>query len=205
MDKGLLVVVSGFSGVGKGTIVKKLVDTKDNYSLSISATTRKKRVGEIDGVEYFFISKEEFENKINTNGLLEYALYVENYYGTPREYVESKLQSGDNVILEIEQQGAFKVKEQFPDALLVFVVPRSMEILLERLRKRGTESEEIIKARINQGKKEILKIKDYDYILVNDNIDIAVEELDRLIKLGEKNPEDKSAIIRNLEEEFKNL
>ena len=123
--KGILIIVSGFSGAGKGTLVKRLTEEYDDYALSISATTRRSRPGEADGREYFFLQKEQFEQKIAENGLIEYACYCDNYYGTPREYVERQLDAGKDVILEIEIQGALKVKKQYQDALLVFVMPPS--------------------------------------------------------------------------------
>ena len=132
-DRGILIIVSGFSGAGKGTVMKRLMSDYDNYALSISATTRKPRNGEEDGREYFFKTVEEFENMIEQDKLIEYANYVGNYYGTPKEYVESMLSDGKDVILEIEMQGAMKVKEKMPDTLLVFVTPPSAEILKNRL------------------------------------------------------------------------
>ena len=142
MSKGILVVVSGFSGSGKGTVMKRLMEKYDNYALSVSVTTRSPRPGEKDGEAYFFRTKEEFEQMIQEDGLIEYAQYVENYYGTPRKYVEEQLASGKDVILEIEIQGAMKIREKFPDTLLVFVCPPSMEELKNRLVGRGTETED---------------------------------------------------------------
>ena len=133
MNKGILVVVSGFSGAGKGTVMKRLMEKYDDYALSVSATTRKPRPGEEDGREYFFRTRDEFEKLIEEDALLEYAQYVENYYGTPRSYVEEQLQAGRNVILEIEIQGAMKIKEKIPEALLVFVTPPTVEELERRL------------------------------------------------------------------------
>ena len=140
MNKGILVVVSGFSGAGKGTVMKRLMEKYDDYALSVSATTRKPRPGEEDGREYFFRTRDEFEKLIEEDALLEYAQYVENYYGTPRSYVEEQLQAGRNVILEIEIQGAMKIKEKIPEALLVFVTPPTVEELERRLSGRGTET-----------------------------------------------------------------
>ena len=133
MNKGILVVVSGFSGAGKGTVMKRLMEKYDDYALSVSATTRKPRPGEEDGREYFFRTRDEFEKLIEEDALLEYAQYVENYYGTPRSYVEEQLQAGRNVILEIEIQGAMKIKKKIPEALLVFVTPPTVEELERRL------------------------------------------------------------------------
>ena len=144
MNKGILVVVSGFSGAGKGTVMKRLMEKYDDYALSVSATTRKPRPGEEDGREYFFRTRDEFEKLIEEDALLEYARYVENYYGTPRSYVEEQLQAGRNVILEIEIQGAMKIKEKIPEALLVFVTPPTVEELERRLTGRGTETAQVI-------------------------------------------------------------
>ncbi len=147
-DKGILIVLSGFSGAGKGTLVKKLLQTYDNYALSISMTTRQPRTGETDGVEYFFRDREFFEEKIRENGFIEYATYCDNYYGTPKAYVEEQLAAGKDVLLEIEIQGALKVKEQFPESLLLFVTPPSAAELERRLVGRGTEEPEVIKKRL---------------------------------------------------------
>ena len=142
--RGILIVVSGFSGAGKGTLMKELISTYDNYALSVSMTTRKPRPGEEEGKSYFFVDKDTFEETIAKDGLIEYASYCGNYYGTPREYVEACLDNGRDVILEIEIQGALKVKEKFPEALLLFIMPPSAEELKRRLEGRGTESEEVI-------------------------------------------------------------
>ena len=146
--KGILMVLSGFSGAGKGTLVKGLLERYDNYALSVSATTRKPRAGEEDGKAYFFKTVEEFENMIEEDSFIEYAKYVDNYYGTPKEYVQKKLDEGKDVILEIEIQGALKVKKAYPDTLLLFVMPPSAALLRERLTGRGTESEDVIASRL---------------------------------------------------------
>ena len=171
-NKGVIVVISGFSGAGKGTIVGRLMEKyNDKYSLSISATTRNPRPGEEHGKHYFFISKEEFENMIENDQLVEYAQYVGNYYGTPKEYVETKLNAGQNVILEIEIQGALKVKEQFPTALLLFVMPPSAQELKRRLEGRGTETSEVIERRLKRAFEESQGIENYDfeYYVENEN------------------------------------
>ena len=154
MNKGILVVVSGFSGAGKGTVMKRLMEKYDDYALSVSATTRKPRPGEEDGREYFFRTRDEFEKLIEEDALLEYAQYVENYYGTPRSYVEEQLQAGRNVILEIEIQGAMKIKEKIPEALLVFVTPPTVEELERRLTGRGTETAQVIADRLARAGEE---------------------------------------------------
>lgn len=181
-DAGLLIVLSGFSGSGKGTIMKELLSRyPEEYALSISATTRNPREGEADGREYFFKSKDEFEQMIRNNELLEYAQYVKNYYGTPKAYVEEQLARRKNVILEIEIQGALKIKEQFPETLLLFVTPPSALILKERLAGRGTETEEVIHSRLSRAVEEADGCEVYDYLIVNDKLDDSVEEVHQII------------------------
>ena len=181
--QGILVVVSGFSGAGKGTLMKELLKRYDNYALSISATTRAPREGETDGKEYFFVTKEQFEKMRDERKLVEYAQYVNNYYGTPKEYVEQKMAEGKDVILEIEIQGALKVKKRFPDALLLFVTPPSAEELRRRLVGRGTETLEVINARLARAAEEASGMEAYDYLLINDDVDRWVEEMHKLIQL----------------------
>lgn len=181
MNKGILVVVSGFSGAGKGTVMKRLMEKYDDYALSVSATTRKPRPGEEDGREYFFRTRDEFEKLIEEDALLEYARYVENYYGTPRSYVEEQLQAGRNVILEIEIQGAMKIKEKIPEALLVFVTPPTVEELERRLTGRGTETAQVIADRLARTSEEAEGMGQYDYILVNDTVEECVDHLHQII------------------------
>ena len=181
--QGILVVVSGFSGAGKGTLMKELLKRYDNYALSISATTRAPREGETDGKEYFFVTKEQFEKMRDERKLIEYAQYVNNYYGTPKEYVEQKMAEGKDVILEIEILGALKVKKRFPDALLLFVTPPSAEELRRRLVGRGTETLEVINARLARAAEEASGMEAYDYLLINDDLDRCVEEMHQLIQL----------------------
>jgi guanylate kinase len=181
MNKGILVVVSGFSGAGKGTVMKRLMEKYDGYALSVSATTRKPRPGEEDGREYFFRTRDEFEKLIEEDALLEYAQYVENYYGTPRSYVEEQLQAGRNVILEIEIQGAMKIKEKIPEALLVFVTPPTVEELERRLTGRGTETAQVIADRLARAGEEAKGMDQYDYILVNDTVEECVDHLHQII------------------------
>lgn len=182
MNKGVLTVVSGFSGSGKGTIMKALLKKYDNYALSISATTRSPREGERNGREYFFKTKEEFQRLIEEDQLIEYAQYVENYYGTPREYVERCLDEGKDVILEIEVQGARKIKEKIPEAVLIFVTPPSAKELRARLVGRGTESMEVIESRLNRANEEAVVMPDYDYLLVNDDLEQCVEDMHGIIQ-----------------------
>ena len=182
-EKGILIVVSGFSGSGKGTLMKELLTRyPDTYALSISATTRSPREGEVDGREYFFVSKDEFEKMIAKGELIEYAKYVENYYGTPRDYVEKKLDEGKDVILEIEIQGALNVKKMFPDTLLLFVTPPSAEELKKRLVGRGTETMDVIESRMDRACEEAEGVENYDYLIVNDSLDRCVEEMHSIIR-----------------------
>lgn len=200
--KGILIIVSGFSGAGKGTLVKKLIEEYDGYALSISATTRQPRPGEADGREYFFLQKEQFERKIAENGLIEYATYCDNYYGTPREYVERQLDDGKDVILEIEIQGALKVKKQYGDALLLFVMPPSAEELRRRLVGRGTETAEVIDKRMRRAAQEAEGIEEYDYIVVNDNLETCVRQLHEIISAAHNTPDRNKEFIENIRTEL---
>ncbi len=191
--KGILVVVSGFSGSGKGTIMKELLSRYDNYALSISATTRSPREGEQDGREYFFKTREEFEEMIASDALIEYASYVENYYGTPRAYVEEQLALGKDVILEIEIQGALQIRKRFPDTLLLFISPPDARTLEKRLVGRGTESMDVIENRLSRAVEEAEGIESYDYFIINDDLNTCVEQVHRLIQ-GEH-----SRVSRSLE------
>lgn len=203
--RGILIVVSGFSGAGKGTLMKKLMETYDNYALSISMTTRNPRPGESDGKEYFFVSKEKFEQTIAEEGLIEYAQYCENYYGTPREYVEKQLDAGKDVILEIEIQGALKVKEKFPNTLLLFVMPPSVAELENRLRGRGTETEEVIRKRLCRASEESEGIENYDFIVINDKLEVCVEELHSIVKAAHNAPVRNEEFIANIRGELEAL
>ena len=180
--KGILIVVSGFSGAGKGTLMKRLLEDYDDYALSVSATTRSPRPGEEDGREYFFKSVEEFEKMIAQDELIEYAKYVNNYYGTPKEYVMQQLEEGKDVILEIEIQGAMKIREKFPDTLLVFVCPPSMEELKNRLVGRGTETLDVINGRLRRAVEESRGMDKYDYLLINDDLEECVDTLHETIR-----------------------
>lgn len=201
--KGILIVVSGFSGAGKGTIMKELLKRYDNYALSISATTRQPREGEEDGREYFFKTADEFEKMIAKDELIEYARYVENYYGTPRAYVEEQLENGKDVILEIEIQGALKVKEKLPDTLLLFVTPPSAAELEHRLVGRGTETREVIASRMHRAKEEALGMDRYDYLVVNDDLDQCVEEVHEIIQSEHRRSYRNKEFIEYMKEELK--
>lgn len=202
-NKGILTVVSGFSGAGKGTLMKRLMSDYDNYALSISMTTRAPREGERDGIEYFFTTKEKFEETIANDGLIEYAQYVGNYYGTPRAYVESQLEAGKDVILEIEIQGALKVKAQYPDCLLLFVTPPSAKELEKRLVGRGTETPEVIAKRLARAVEESQGIEDYDYVVVNDDLDECVKQLHSLVQNEHFKISQKKDFIEEIREELK--
>ncbi len=181
-DQGILAVVSGFSGAGKGTLMKELLSRYDNYALSVSATTRSPREGEAHGREYFFVTEEEFDRMVREEQLLEYARYVKHSYGTPKSYVMEQLQAGKDVILEIEIQGALKVKEKFPETLLLFVSAPDAAELRRRLTGRGSESEEVIRERLARAKEEADGMDRYDYLLINDDLDACVEEMHRIIQ-----------------------
>lgn len=202
-DKGILIVVSGFSGSGKGTLMKKMLETYDNYALSISMTTRSPREGERDGVEYFFTDKQDFEQKISENQLIEYACYCENYYGTPKEYVEKMLAEGKDVILEIEIQGALKVKAQYPDCLLLFITPPSAKELERRLVGRGTESPEVIAKRLARAVEESEGIEAYDYIVINDDLESCVKQLHSIVQNAHNEADRCTDFIREIREELK--
>jgi len=181
-ERGLLIVLSGPSGVGKGTVRKELFSQPDtNYEYSVSMTTRKPREGEVDGVDYFFKSREEFEALIESGGLLEHAEFVGNYYGTPIEYVNETLDAGRDVFLEIEVQGAAQIREKAPDALFIFLAPPSISELQNRLITRGTETEDIIQKRIATAREELEMMSLYDYVVENDEIQNACDKINAII------------------------
>jgi guanylate kinase len=182
-ERGLLVVMSGPSGVGKGTIRKALFQIPDNnFTYSVSMTTRKPRPGEIHGVDYFFVSRAEFEENIRQGRLLEYAEFVGEYYGTPLSFIEQKLSEGKEVIIEIEVQGALQVREKMPDAVFIFIVPPSKKALEERLKSRGTEDEKIIQQRLLKAEREYNLAYKYDYIVVNDDVNNAADRIYAIIR-----------------------
>lgn len=200
--KGILIILSGFSGVGKGTVVRRLLSDYDNYALSISATTRKPREGEEDGVSYFFKSKEEFEQMIKEDSFIEHARYVENYYGTPKAYVQEQLDAGKDVILEIEIQGALKVKEKYPDALMLFLVPPDAQTLKERLVGRGTETADVIHDRLERAAQEAQEMGSYEYIIVNDDLDTCVKQVHELIQSAHCKKSHNTAFIKKLQQDM---
>ena len=206
IKKGLLIIISGFSGTGKGTAIKKLLELYPNdYCLSISATTRNPREGEVHGREYFFKTKEDFEEMIMKQELIEYTQYVDNYYGTPKEYVEDQMDAGHNIILEIEIDGALNVKKLYPDALLIFLLPPSIKELEKRLRERGTESEDVIADRIKRASEESKVIREYDYVVVNDTIDDCVSTIHNIVEIEGLKVYRQEEVIHNIEQELSDI
>lgn len=181
-EEGILFILSGPSGVGKGTVRENLFKQNTNVEFSISKTTREKRPGEKNGVDYYFTDEKRFTELIEQGKLLEYAKYVHHYYGTPREYVEKTLAAGKDVFLEIEVQGAMQVKENMPEGVFIFLIPPSLEELKNRILHRGTETEASMMNRLEQAKKEIQMMNAYDYVIVNDDVDQAVEKIQAIIK-----------------------
>ena len=190
MSKGRLIVISGFSGSGKGTVVSELVKKYD-YSLSISATTRAPREGEVDGREYYFKTDEEFKSLIDYNGLIEWAQYVDNYYGTPRKFVEDEIKAGKNVILEIEVQGAMSIKAQYPDALLIFILVN-----------RGSETEDVIKKRMKRAAEESQSMDNYEYVVINDELEECVDTIHYIVVSESCKKENKGELISNIKNQL---
>ena len=194
--------MSGFSGAGKGTLMKRLLECYDNYALSISMTTRGPRPGEEHGKHYFFVKKDEFEKAIENDGLIEYAQYCGNYYGTPKAYVEQCLQEGKDVILEIEIQGALKIKKKFPDAILIFVTPPDAAELRHRLVGRGTETSDVIDRRLSRAVEEAKGIENYDYIVINDELDRCMEDIHAIVKAAHCKAERSILKIKEISQEL---
>ena len=203
--KGILIVVSGFAGAGKGTIMNKLISEYPDYALSVSATSRTPRPGEQEGINYFFKTRDEFEDMIVKDEFLEYAEYVGNYYGTPKAFVDQKLEEGKNVLLEIEIQGAMQIKGKYPEALLVFVMPPSAEELKNRLTKRGTETAEVIEKRMKRAVSESEGIENYDYIVINDDVDKCTALLHNIIQSAAYTPSRREDFIEKIRQDLKSL
>ncbi len=202
MAKGVLLVISGFSGAGKGTLVKRLTEKYDEYALSVSMTTRQPREGEQDGVSYFFVTRDVFEQTISENGLIEFAQYCGNYYGTPRAYVEQQLEAGRNVILEIEIQGATNIKKLFPESCLLFVTTPSAAILESRLKGRGTETDDVIAKRLARASEEAQGMDMYDYIVINDDLETCVDEVHALVDAARREPIRMKSFIEDMQNQL---
>ena len=198
-EKGLLIVLSGPSGVGKGTVRKEIFDDPTtSYKYSISMTTRQMREGEVNGVDYFFKTKEEFEALIQEDQFIEYAEYVGNYYGTPVQYVKDTMAEGHDVFLEIEVEGAKQVRKKFPDALFIFLAPHSLDPLKDRIIGRGTETDEKIQSRVNEARKEVEMMNLYDYVVVNDEVHLAKERIQSIVEAEHLKRERIEAIYRKM-------
>ena len=200
MNSGLLVVISGPSGSGKGTICKKLIEEINNLKVSVSATTRKPRVGEIEGKNYFFIDEENFLDKIKNEEFLEYASVYGNYYGTPKKAVLKELENGKDIILEIDIQGALKVKENYPKGVFIFILPPSLEELKNRIEGRGTDSEEAIRRRLKCAYDELNYAFQYDYVVLNDQVGIAVEKIKEIISAEKNKATRNQELIKKIKE-----
>ena len=203
--EGILVVISGFAGTGKGSVVKGLMERYDRYALSVSMTTRAPRPGEQEGISYFFVSKERFEEEIANQGLVEYASYCDNYYGTPKKYVQDRLAEGKDVILEIEIQGALKIKEQFPSALLLFLMPPSAAELKKRLVGRGTETPDVVEKRMRRAAEEAEGIEQYDYIVINDSLEECISHTNQIIEAAHWKPIRNETFIREIRNELSQM
>lgn len=200
MDNGLLVVISGPSGAGKGTICKRLRELMKDLKVSVSATTRQPRWGEIEGESYFFIDEEEFINKINNDEFLEYAKVYGNFYGTPKKEVFEQLEAGNDIILEIDIQGALQVKKNYPRGVFIFILPPSITELKNRIEGRGTDSKEVILRRMESVYEELDYAFEYDYVVLNDEVEAAVEKIECIIKAEKNRAIRKKAIINKIRE-----
>ncbi len=198
INKGKLYVVSAPSGCGKGTILSEVLKNNDNLFYSVSATTRCPRDGEEDGVNYYFLSVEDFKKQIENGGMLEYAQFCDNYYGTPKQKVLDKLNKGIDVILEIETNGAMQIKKAMSEAILIFILPPSVSELRRRLNKRGTEKQDIIDKRVNEAEAEIKKACEYDYIMINDELEKAIEDFEAILKASKLTNENNKSKIEEV-------
>lgn len=194
--RGQLIVLSGPSGVGKSTVIAELLGQRENIYFSVSYTTRGPRVGEQDGVNYNFVGRQEFERMIAQGELLEYAEYVDNYYGTSLKLIRDKLEAGVDVLLDIEVQGAAKVRKRVPDAIFIFIIPPSFEELSRRLHRRNTDNDEVIEGRLKKAKMEFKEIPNYDYLVINDKVSNAVEEIEAILTASECRVEHRKTILK---------
>ncbi len=197
-QRGQLIVLSGPSGVGKSTVIAELLGQRDNIYFSVSYTTRSPRVGEQDGVNYNFVSRDEFERMIAANELLEYAQYVGNYYGTSLKAIQDRLDVGVDVLLDIEVQGAAKVRARCPDAIFIFIIPPSFEELSRRLHRRNTDNEDVISGRLEKAKTEFKEIPNYDYLVINDKVSDAVTEIEAILTAAECRVENRTNILKGV-------
>ncbi|WP_371369259.1 Guanylate kinase [Sporomusa rhizae] len=197
-QQGLLIVVSGPSGTGKGTICRELLRSNPQLKYSISATTRQPRVGEVDGVNYLFVAKDKFQTMIHNDDLLEWAEVYGNFYGTPRQYVLEQLNNGYDVVLEIDTQGALKVKDKIPEGVYIYIIPPSLDELADRIHKRGTDSLETIKKRLNCAGGELTQAQNYHYIVVNDQVETAVQKIETIITAEKHRADRNSDLISRL-------
>lgn len=198
MSKGILTVISGFSGAGKGTLMKRLTRDYDNYALSVSMTTRAPREGERDGIEYFFVDTDTFQERIRQGKMLEYACYCGNYYGTPRDYVQEQLEAGKDVILEIEIQGALQIRKLVSDCLLLFVTPPSAGELRRRLEGRGSETPEVIAKRLARAVEESEGVEAYDYVVINDDLEECVRQIHSMVQNARYTAARQEALIEEI-------
>ena len=203
--EGKLVVISGFSGAGKGTVIRRLMEQNKGYALSVSMTTRAPRPGEENGREYFFITREQFEKNIADGKLIEHAQYVGNYYGTPKDYVFEQLEAGKDVLLEIEIQGALQIKKKFPEALLLFVTTKDAQTLVNRLKGRGTEEEDVIIKRLKRAAEESEGIEEYEYLIVNDDLDTCIEDMNDIIQKAKLRADRNKEFIEKIRKELKDI
>lgn len=197
-QKGLLVVVSGPSGTGKGTVCQKLISQRDNVRYSVSATTRKPREGEVEGRNYFFVTESKFLDMIEKDALIEWDKYCDNYYGTPKAYVESCLEEGLDIILEITVEGALEIKQKYPECILIFVLPPSLEELRRRIESRATECCDIIEKRLLQASKELKHVSKYDYLILNDSVENAVLNIEKVLDAERLKPSRNIALLNSL-------